>query len=100
MSRRKLRPAVELVSDIGSLGFDLQHHGEEQIREAVKLLRTVNPEMFDWLARLLGDQLEAAADVTPTLLPAVERRQRIPSVPNGADSGDSQAARLLGEEKP
>jgi len=55
MSRRKLRPALELVSDIGSLGFDLQHHSDEQIREAVKLLRTVNPEMFNWLARLLGD---------------------------------------------
>lgn len=53
MSRR-LRPAVEIVSDIGSLGFDLQHYSDEQIAEAVKVLRTVNTEMFDWLCKVLA----------------------------------------------
>jgi hypothetical protein len=56
---RRLRSAVELVSDIGSLGFDLQHHSEAQIAEAVRLLRTVNPQLFDWLVRVLT---ESAAD--------------------------------------
>lgn len=51
---RKLRPAIELVSSIGSLGYDLQHHQDAAIEEAVVLLRTVNPQMFDWLSRVLG----------------------------------------------
>lgn len=51
---RRLRPALELVSDIGKLGFDLQHHSDEQIAEAVQVLRTVNPEMFDWIVRALS----------------------------------------------
>lgn len=52
---RKLRPAVAIVSDIGSLGFDLQHHSDEQIAAAVALLRTVNPELFSWLVRALAE---------------------------------------------
>lgn len=51
---RKLRPALELVSAIGSLGFDLQHHAEKDIAEAVAVLRKVNPEMFDWIVRQLA----------------------------------------------
>jgi len=51
---RKLRPAVNIVSDIGSLAFDLHQHDEGQIAAAVELLRTVNPEMFDWLVRVLA----------------------------------------------
>ncbi len=51
---RKLRPALDLVSGIGSLGFDLQHHSETDIAEAVRVLRTVNPEIFDWLAAKLA----------------------------------------------
>lgn len=51
---RRLRDAVTLVSAIGSLGFDLQHHSDEQIAEAVAFLRKVNPEMFDWLVRVLA----------------------------------------------
>lgn len=51
---RKLRPALNIVSDIGSLAFDLQHHSDEQIAAAVALLRTVNPEMFNWLVQKLG----------------------------------------------
>ena len=50
----KLRPVVKLVSDIGALGFDLQHHDDANIVEAVRILRTVNPEMFDWLSRILA----------------------------------------------
>lgn len=53
---RKLRPAAELVSDIGSLAFTLRHHSTADIAEAVTFLRTVNPEMFDWLAKLLAAQ--------------------------------------------
>lgn len=53
---RKLRPALEIVSDIGSLGFDLQHHDPVQIAAAVALIRTVNPEMIEWLARVLTEE--------------------------------------------
>lgn len=60
---RKLRPAAELVSAIGSLGFDLQHHSDEQITAAVSLLRTVNPEMFDWLSKLLAGGAQAPASL-------------------------------------
>lgn len=51
---RKLRTALTIVSDIGALGFDLQHHSDEAVAEAVKILRTVNPEMFDYLSRVLS----------------------------------------------
>ncbi len=51
---RKLRPALELVSAIGSLGFDLQHHSDTDIADAVELLRKVNPEMFDFIWRVLA----------------------------------------------
>jgi len=50
---RKLRPALNIVSDIGALGFDLQHHTDAEIADAVTLLRTVNPEMFDWIVKVL-----------------------------------------------
>lgn len=61
MRQRRLRAALELVSDIGSLGFDLQHHSEVDIMEAVKLLRTVNPELFTWLVRMLGEPTSVCA---------------------------------------
>ena len=51
---RKLRPALNIVSDIGCLGFDLQHHDDAQIAAAVALLRKSNPEMFDWLVKVLA----------------------------------------------
>jgi hypothetical protein len=60
---RKLRPAVELVSDIGSLAFDLQHHSEEEIAEAVAVLRYVNPQMFDWLVEHLKAEAKEPSKV-------------------------------------
>lgn len=57
---RRLRDAAELVSDIGSLGFDLQHHSDEEIAEAVAFLRKVNPEMFDWLVKILAGNERAS----------------------------------------
>lgn len=63
---RRLRPALEIVSDIGSLGFDLQHHKQSDIYEAVATLRTVNPDMFNWLALLLaGPGREDRTEVAP-----------------------------------
>ena len=52
MSRRN-RSAVEIVSQIGSLGFDLQYHSDADIAEAVALLRSVNGSMFEWLLAVL-----------------------------------------------
>lgn len=62
---RKLRPALDLVSDIGKLGFDLQHHSDEQIAEAVTMLRTVNPEMFDFISRQLAAPAVPVQDAPP-----------------------------------
>jgi hypothetical protein len=56
---------VEIVSDIGALGFDLQHHSEGEIVRAVTMLRTVNPDMFDWLVRML-ELPQAAVAVDPS----------------------------------
>lgn len=74
---RKLRSALELVSDIGCLGFDLQHHSDEQIAAAVALLRTVNAPLFHWLVKALGE-------------PVVRRRGRSPS----GESGNAVHARI------
>jgi hypothetical protein len=52
---RKLRSAIELVSDIGALGFDLQHHSDSDIAKAVQVLREVNGPMFTWLVKVLGE---------------------------------------------
>jgi len=54
MSKRRLRPAAEIVSDIGALAHDLQHHNDTDIARAVTFCRTVNPEMFAWLVRALS----------------------------------------------
>lgn len=62
---RKLRLAIELISSIGSLGFDLQHHPDAAIEEAVALLRTVNPQMFDWLSRVLGQPPSRSVAIDP-----------------------------------
>lgn len=51
--KRRLRSAVELVSDIGSKAFELQHHSDRDIAEAVKVLRSVNGPMFKWLVEAL-----------------------------------------------
>lgn len=58
---RKLRPALDLISAIGVLGFDLQHHSDRAIADAMTLMRTVNPEMFAWLSKVLGEPPSADA---------------------------------------
>lgn len=59
MTKRMRRPAVEVVSDIGALAHDLQCYYDEEIVEAVKVCRTVNPEMFAWLVRVLDSYRSA-----------------------------------------
>ena len=54
MSVRHLRPAVDIVSDIGALAHDLQCHRDTDIVDAVRCCRTVNPEMFAWLVAVLS----------------------------------------------
>lgn len=51
---RKLRPAISIISDIGCLGFDLQHYSDHDILVAMTFMRTANPEMFDFLAKVLA----------------------------------------------
>jgi len=52
--KRRLRPALEIISDIAALGFDLRQHGAADIAEAVAFLRTVNPVLLEWLATVLA----------------------------------------------
>lgn len=78
---RRLKSAVELVSDIGSKAFDLQHHSDEEIREAVRMLRHVNGPMFDWLVLALKDTsvggISAGVDCAGSGVPrTVNRRTR------------------------
>lgn len=47
------KTAVEIVSAIGSLGYDLQYYDEATIEQAVEFLRKVNPKLFDWLVDCL-----------------------------------------------
>lgn len=55
MTARRLRPALDLVSAIGSLAFDLQHHDDAEIQTAVRYLRAVNAPLFDWLVDRLRE---------------------------------------------
>ncbi len=48
------KSAVELVSDIGQKGYYLQQFSDVEIAAAVAFLRKVNPEMFDWIAKILS----------------------------------------------
>jgi hypothetical protein len=59
---RRLRPALEILSDIGSLGFDLQHHDDATIKRDFEYLKQVNPEMFAWLARVMVGQPERVTE--------------------------------------
>lgn len=59
---RRLRSAVQLMSDIGSKAFDLQYHSDKDIAEAVAVLRDVNGPMFDWLVSRLSSLAVAAVD--------------------------------------
>ncbi len=52
---RKLKPAAELVSDIGVKAMDLMAHPDEDVKLAVRFVAKVNPEIFDWLRRQLSD---------------------------------------------
>ncbi len=50
----KLKPAIEIISAIGSLGFNLQFHSADEIEKAMRFMRSANPEMFDWLVTQLS----------------------------------------------
>jgi hypothetical protein len=66
---RKLKPAIELLSNIGSLGFDLQHHSDADIAEAMAFMRQANGPMFDYLAERLAPP---PGDATPPQTTAVD----------------------------
>lgn len=72
---RKLRDALEIVSDIGSLGFDLQYHDDIQIRHAVAVLRAVNPELFNWLVQALGVDGGSVGDAREESKPATPKNE-------------------------
>jgi len=58
MAPRRLRSARELLTDIGALAADLREHSEAEIAEALDFLWTVNPTLFEWLARTLSARVE------------------------------------------
>jgi len=47
--KRRLRPAVELASDIGAKAADLHAHGDAAALEALDFLCKVNPDVYSWL---------------------------------------------------
>lgn len=55
MKLRQLTCALDVVNDIGSKAFRLQHHSDEEIAAAVKFAREVNGPMFSWLVGVLSD---------------------------------------------
>lgn len=63
--KRDLVSAVQAVGDIGSLGLDLQRHSEADVIEAVRFLRKSNPDLFDYLSRVLASPDAAAAPLDP-----------------------------------
>lgn len=95
MTARKLRPVLAIVSDIGALGFDLQHHSDEQIAYAVAVLRTVNPEMFRWLSRALAEPASSPCGTESTDQPASVTAREETSVLLGAAGGVSRPPRQL-----
>jgi hypothetical protein len=66
MSRKLRKPtktALEILSDIGCEGFDLQYYSETEIAEAMRFMRQANPQMFDWLARVLASRSSEGTNV-------------------------------------
>jgi hypothetical protein len=59
-------PAIEIISDIGCLGFDLQHHSEQQIADALAFMRLSNPQMFYWIVKALTPKAEASGESPAT----------------------------------
>lgn len=61
-TRKPKKTALEIISDIGCKGFVLQYYTEAEIAEAMRFMRQANPQMFDWLSRVMAPQ--AATDAT------------------------------------
>lgn len=59
MADRKSKSAIELASDIGAKAYDLMQYDDAAVRGALRVLVTVNPEVFAWLR----DRLQEATHV-------------------------------------
>lgn len=59
--RAQTRPrkmAIEYLSDIGKAGFELQHFSDAELADAMKFMRAVNPELFDFIGKVItGEKL-------------------------------------------
>ena len=59
---RKPRPVLELLANIGVIGFDLQrNYSADEIADAMRLMRLSNARLFDFLARTLGPAMPTNA---------------------------------------
>ena len=77
MSRRLVKSALELLSDIGSKAHDLQGHGPIEIAKAMVFMRECgNGPMFDWLRdALMSPEASKARTVdSDSLVSEVESR--------------------------
>lgn len=88
---RRLKGAVELVSDIGSKAFDLQHHSDEEIARAVRFLREVNGPMFDWLVSVLASGSPASGAGSHAHIETGAQRPRDASPESRADASTNGA---------
>lgn len=50
----KKKTVLELPSDIGQSGMELQRHPAAEIKECVTFMRNVNPALFDWISECLA----------------------------------------------
>ena len=62
MSRAQKKMAIEHLSDIGRAAFHLQAFTEAERVEAMRFMRTANPELFEFLVRVLTADLEPVAE--------------------------------------
>jgi hypothetical protein len=87
VARRKLKPAVVLVSDIGASAMDLHGYGYLQTIEAMNFLYRVNPDIFDWLREMLNS---AHAQRTLTALRKAKANASS-SVAKAGEAGSAEA---------
>lgn len=55
IGRHKLpkKMAIEYISDIGQAAFQLQHFSDKELNEAMSFMRQVNPELFDFVTKMV-----------------------------------------------
>jgi len=51
--------AIEYISDIGKAAFELQHFSDRELFDAMTFMRQVNPELFDFVTKVITLKLDS-----------------------------------------